>query len=776
MLAVIGYHVSGAPLPGGFLGVSTFFTLSGFLITSLLIQEHDRTGRINLLGFWSRRFRRLLPAAIAALGFVVIIGAAGGYGEAQNQSVARAMPWVVGYLANWQQLYRGGGYLARLSAPSPIKHFWSLAIEEQFYVVFPLLFWGLARALKRQRRFLLAGLGLLTTVVALLPRLTDSHERVYLGSDFRSTEILVGVMLAVLLQGRFALPSSARLRIVLAVAGPVAFAAQVSAWIWIADDTRFLYRGGLSVYALLSGVLVLSCLVPGPWSSLAAWRPLRVVGLISYGLYLYHWPVLRWLDHSPVAVQLVVAVAISVASYFGLERPIRRGVTQRRMVRPIVAAVAIAALVVTGQVTSASARRVDVAGVDHNGEVLPDAAPVMPTPVPLRIALVTDGRPDLAALVDAEGRRDGGWLVSAAVSLQCPAEPCDWSTEWPTALAESDAVVVAADGWDYRPYARSVGVAAETRTDRVMLMMLDRMMLAVDLLEGNEARPVTWARWSNGVTPERQEIADTAWLVFRTLTSRRPTMRVAELGSADTNLLIEKVRSLARASRSDATRVLVVGDSVAASLAAGLSGWGETHNAVVWDDARGGCGAIRRGNRRWIDGHVGPEDDCLPWRNDWADAVKRWRPDVVVLLVGIWDVADRQVQPGGPIVGPSDPAWRSLFVDEYSAAVKDLASGGARVVVMTPPCVGYGGERTPGGLGPKEPAFADHRQAEARQLLSEALGGAVFDLFDNLCPGGEFVEQRTDSGVEVRPDGSHFSHEGSRWWADRNAANVIGRA
>ena len=139
-------------------------------------------------------------------------------------------------------------------------------------------------------------------------------------------------------------------------------------------------------------------------------------------------------------------------------------------------------------------------------------------------------------------------------------------------------------------------------------------------------------------------------------------------------------------------------------------------------------------------------------------------------------MADRQVTSDGPIVGPADPAWRALFIDEYRAAVTDLGSAGARVVVMTPPCVGYDAARIPGGVGPTEPAFAANRQAEARNLLLESIAvdanHLVFDLFGDLCPNGSFVEFRTESGAEVRPDGSHFGNEGSRWWADRNAAAV----
>jgi peptidoglycan/LPS O-acetylase OafA/YrhL len=329
--AVLLFHGGFAWARGGYLGVSTFFTLSGFLITSLLISERVSTGRIRLTAFWARRLRRLFPAS--ALTLVGIALSAVLVDQAWERELRGDELSALAQVANWRFLFGDRSYAELFASPSPVLHFWSLAIEEQFYWVFPLLAASVFLLAKGSLRVfagvlvgLLAGSAILTVVLG-----PDSATAVYYATPVRMGEILVGALLAVGVA--VGLTRGETVRWGAAVAGIGALA--VTAWAWwnIGQDSPRLYEGGLLAYAVVSGVLVLSATVPGPVRSLLAVEPLRLLGVVSYGVYLYHWPIFlllnedrtglsgRWLFLVRVAVTLVAAIA----SYFLLEKPIRSG-------------------------------------------------------------------------------------------------------------------------------------------------------------------------------------------------------------------------------------------------------------------------------------------------------------------------------------------------------------------------------------------------------------------------------------------------------------------
>ncbi len=331
--AVLLFHGGFAWARGGYLGVSTFFTLSGFLITSLLISERRGTGRIRVTAFWARRLRRLFPASALTLAGISLSAVV--VNEAWERSLRGDVLSALAQVANWRFLLDDRSYGELFSAPSPVLHFWSLAIEEQFYWVFPLLTAGVFVLAKGSLRAfggvlagLLAGSAVLTVLVG-----PDSSTAVYYATPIRMGEILVGALLAVGIAS--GLTRNETVRWGAALAGFPALA--ITAWAWwnIGQDSPRLYEGGLLAYAAVSGALVLSATVPGPVRSLLSIAPLRLLGVISYGVYLYHWPIFLLLDakragiegHPKVLflVRLAVTLVVATASYFLLEKPIRSG-------------------------------------------------------------------------------------------------------------------------------------------------------------------------------------------------------------------------------------------------------------------------------------------------------------------------------------------------------------------------------------------------------------------------------------------------------------------
>jgi peptidoglycan/LPS O-acetylase OafA/YrhL len=354
LLGVLFFHANGA-LPGGYLGVDLFFVLSGFLITSLLLAEHRETGRVDLWSFWARRARRLFPALLSLMPTVAIYGRY--FAKADELKVLRAQALAtLAYAANWHAIFEHRSYWQLFAAPSPLEHTWSLSIEEQFYVVWPLLVVLVLR--RRSSRSVLAlslALSLLSMAAMLWLFRPENTSRAYLGTDTRMAGILAGAALATLLvPGR---TLSARSTRKLDVLGLVAAVGLGTAWCKLDGTNPFLYHGGFWLTELAALVLI-GCAVQGERSLVAralSWRPLRLLGTVSYGVYLWHWPVNVFLSPERVhmhafalhALRFTVTFAIAIASYRFLERPIRRhGVPFGRPQYIVPAAVALSIVLV----------------------------------------------------------------------------------------------------------------------------------------------------------------------------------------------------------------------------------------------------------------------------------------------------------------------------------------------------------------------------------------------------------------------------------------------
>jgi peptidoglycan/LPS O-acetylase OafA/YrhL len=326
VLSVIVYHVHEPWLPGGFLGVDIFFVLSGFLITSLLIVEYRTSGRIGLARFWARRARRLLPAVLLLIVVVALV---------EHQTVAEIavratrrneLLATLFYFANWFNILAGDSYFANYAGASPVRHTWSLAIEEQFYLVYPVL---MAFALRMRRRWLQIAMVVVMGISALaMAGLFDAADpsRAYYGTGARIHQLIAGAVLAMLLVGRFRKEVVSWARRLL----PLSVALLIASMLFIQDDGAFYYRGGALAVGIVTAAAIAGLEKPGGLQRALSIRPLVAVGLVSYGLYLWHFPIVVWLTRfwslNPFGIltaTLLLTGATAAASYFLVERPIR---------------------------------------------------------------------------------------------------------------------------------------------------------------------------------------------------------------------------------------------------------------------------------------------------------------------------------------------------------------------------------------------------------------------------------------------------------------------
>ncbi len=357
VIAVMAFHGEVAGTRGGFLGVSVFFALSGFLITSLLVRERldAPTASIDLRRFYSRRFRRLLPASWCTIGLVVVMGALGVWDDQQLRLLRGDVPWTLAELANWHFIAEGTTYGASQSTPSPLEHFWSLAIEQQFYVVLPLLVVAVlsVRLAHRQRLLVLAGVfGVLVVASAVANGLAarSSVDRAYFGTDTRAAELLVGSLLALAMLRRLPRPPSRRSSTPIDLVGVLGLVV-LGSLVHIARlDSSWLYPWGLLVTAAATAAVIVAASDRGLVARLLEWTPFLLLGRISYGVYLLHWPVFLWLNEARTgldgAALFVLRVTVSIGAaalmFRAIELPSRAGGSLRT--RQALLALPIAAL------------------------------------------------------------------------------------------------------------------------------------------------------------------------------------------------------------------------------------------------------------------------------------------------------------------------------------------------------------------------------------------------------------------------------------------------
>lgn len=341
VLAVIAYHMNLPFARGGLLGVTVFFVLSGYLITSLLLVEWNDSGTIDLKGFWLRRVRRLFPAIV-----LVLAVSAATFTLFDHELLTKLrndlLPALL-WFTNWWYVFQDVSYFQALGAPSPVTHFWSLAIEEQFYVVWPLLLLGMMKAGAKHATLRRATAVLAAASAALMAILYDplsDPSRVYYGTDTRAFSLLVGAWLAFVWPAyELGETSGSQLNkndlALFDGVGIAACAALLAMVVFVDDSSPFLYRGGLLLASLVTATAIAVMVHPrSRLGKVVGARPLVWIGKRSYGMYLWHYPILLLLnprnsttDPSPayLALQLAIIVAISALSYRFVENPVRKG-------------------------------------------------------------------------------------------------------------------------------------------------------------------------------------------------------------------------------------------------------------------------------------------------------------------------------------------------------------------------------------------------------------------------------------------------------------------
>ena len=332
---VVAYHIGVPHAGGGLLGVGVFFTLSGFLITSLLLTRWQRKRRLELKDFWVRRFRRLLPAVVLLLLAVLVATAVISPGSltARGKEAVAALF----YVANWYTIVSGKSYFDQTHGSAPFDHLWSLAVEEQFYLIWPLVLIGLiivCRANFRRMALATVGLGAVSFVLlAVLANPSGDSTRAYEGTDTRAGGLLWGAALAMVWRPQTAAAlktGGRRLLDVVGLAGLVGIFALVAG---TTQESSSLYTWGIAALTVSTCAVLMSLVTPGSWLGAAMGiAPLRWIGERSYGIYLWHMPVVAFLPERAFygqqlirgAIIVIATLILAALSWRYVEDPIRR--------------------------------------------------------------------------------------------------------------------------------------------------------------------------------------------------------------------------------------------------------------------------------------------------------------------------------------------------------------------------------------------------------------------------------------------------------------------
>ena len=332
VLAVLAYHLQLPASQGGLLGVTVFFVISGFLITRILVEEIERTDTVDLKNFWIRRIRRLLPAILTMLTALIFVTAV--FNRVLFTKACSDLLSAVFCYNNWWQIFNQVSYFENAGSPSPLTHCWSLAVEAQFYLVYPLILLGLSRLRERKKVFCGTTAALAVVSAVLMAVLFDPLQdpsRVYYGTDTRAFSLLIGALLAILVtyeKERLALKPVVRDLI-----GSAALAGLIVMIVVVNGYSSFLYRGGQVIASLLAAAVIYGVLEPESiLGKVLSIYPLKWIGDRSYGIYLWHYPIVLLFSGGKkaswwiVLIELVLTFVLSALSYHFIETPVRHGV------------------------------------------------------------------------------------------------------------------------------------------------------------------------------------------------------------------------------------------------------------------------------------------------------------------------------------------------------------------------------------------------------------------------------------------------------------------
>lgn len=335
VIAIIIYHLNPQWLSGGFLGVDTFFVISGYLITSLLLTEYHNTGKIELMSFWLRRVKRLIPAVLFLVMGVIVLSLI--FMPTEIQKVRADSIAAIFYVSNWWYIMQNVDYFEQF-AVQPLKHLWSLAIEEQFYLVFPIVLLSLLSFIRRLKSIriiflILLVISMIAMMVLYVPN--ENVARVYFGTDTRIQTLLMGVLLA-LVWPPFQLKAKVnrQMRTMIDTAGVVGLAILFICFKFVSETNSILYYGGFFLISTVTLLVIASSVHPsGYFAKFLGNKVFTFIGSRSYSLYLWHYPIIVLIHHQFVqgqipplvyVVEILLMVLMAEFSYKFIEQPFRR--------------------------------------------------------------------------------------------------------------------------------------------------------------------------------------------------------------------------------------------------------------------------------------------------------------------------------------------------------------------------------------------------------------------------------------------------------------------
>lgn len=335
VIAIIIYHLNPQWLSGGFLGVDTFFVISGYLITSLLLTEYHNTGKIELMSFWLRRVKRLIPAVLLLVMGVIVLSLI--FMPTEIQKVRADSIAAIFYVSNWWYIMQNVDYFEQF-AVQPLKHLWSLAIEEQFYLVFPIVLLSLLSFIRRLKSIriiflILLVISMIAMMVLYVPN--ENVARVYFGTDTRIQTLLMGVLLA-LVWPPFQLKAKVnrQMRTMIDTAGVVGLAILFICFKFVSETNSILYYGGFFLISTVTLLVIASSVHPsGYFAKFLGNKVFTFIGSRSYSLYLWHYPIIVLIHHQFVqgqipplvyVVEILLMVLMAEFSYKFIEQPFRK--------------------------------------------------------------------------------------------------------------------------------------------------------------------------------------------------------------------------------------------------------------------------------------------------------------------------------------------------------------------------------------------------------------------------------------------------------------------
>ena len=731
---VLAFHLWPDAVRGGWLGVGLFFTLSGYLIAGLIDAEVTATGRLRLGRFMARRARRLLPAALVTIAATLVLTAV--LDDQPLRIIGIDALTATLNVFNWHASLDEVGYAGIFAdTPEPLAHFWSLAIEEQFYLVFP----AAVALIRRPGRVVAAMAVLGLGGVWLWWGSTDA----YVATPVRALEIAAGAGLA-LAQARFDAvrrwfdrpertdgPARVVQRVVLAAAAAVTVVAVAR----LEPDHPAVFRGAPQLMALCWVVLVVAAVRPGVPARVMSWPVLRWLGLRSYAIYLFHWPVIELTDWHPLAV-IAVTLAAAEISFHWLEMPVRRGTGRWAIAALAAAAVTVAA--VAGAAAAASSPERGIAERAEGADELPAwvAAPDAATGEP-------EAQPSTAATAP-----DPGGTGSPAGSEE-PAEPTTSQPEGPQPSGPDERSATE------DPSAPDEPPETDEPSEPPELAAPD------EVPEREDAETSEQPAAPDPQVPEEQDSADGGEAGAPDPVTATTAAPVTSVPQPDPALPVPIVT--------------VIGDSAAVHIAHGLRHWAdETRTMAVVDHSRIGCSPVAVEDSQWVAFRGNPDDDPQPiglqpdvvCRDDYIEP-----GSTVVLVVDHGAVLFDHLNADGSWSSILEPRFASSVADSYRRLVARSQQRDIRVVFTTSPALLAFGGSEDADQPQTDPARARAYNTLIAGLAAElnAAGGAPAVGLIDAAPQ---IDSSGYDGRYGRSDGMHVDYER----AELFAAEVLGPA